>query len=294
MCAEDKKEAGVVVVDPKVKVLDKRHSAHTEQAPTQAMVQSPTPGDLLRAALEQKADVAQMKGLLELHLQWEAAQAEKAYNAAMARFKKVCPPTITKDKTVSYGKGQGATTYNHASLGHELDEITNLLGEHGFSVEHDVDVAPDFKRISVTCIITHEGGHSKTTTIPGPPDTSGSKNSIQQIASTVTYLRRHTLECRLGIATRDEDTDGRAPEVEAPEGHSPIPARAEKAIGAFRKWIATKEGDTTQKDLEKFVGVPVQDWAHAQYEELGALFDEARKLGGIDEQREYIAKRIGG
>jgi hypothetical protein len=310
MCTEDKKEeaGGVVVVDPdciagedredppiQLQVTDRRHHAPSQLqgAVGQALIHSPTPADLLRAALEQKADVAMMKGLLELQLQWEAAQAEKAYNAAMAEFKKVCPPTVVKDKTVTYGKGSGATTYNHASLGNELDHITNPLGEFGFSVEHDVDQGA--KEISVTCIITHAMGHEKRTTLKGPPDTTGSKNSVQAIMSTVTYLRRYSLECRLGIATKDDDTDGvPPPAAPVPEGHSPIPARAEKAIGAFRKWIATKEGDTTQKDLEKFVGMPVQDWAHTQYEDLGKLFDEARKLDGIDDQREYIAKRIGG
>jgi len=40
------------------------------------------------------------------------------------------------------------------------------------------------------------------------PDTSGSKNSIQAVGSTVSYLQRYTLYSILGLASKDADTDG--------------------------------------------------------------------------------------
>ncbi len=43
------------------------------------------------------------------------------------------------------------------------------------------------------------------------PDTSGSKNSIQAIGSTVSYLQRYTLFAILGLASTDQDNDGGAP-----------------------------------------------------------------------------------
>jgi hypothetical protein len=49
-------------------------------------------------------------------------------------------------------------------------------------------------RISVTCILSHnEDGHSEETTLSGPADASGSKNAIQAIGSTLTYLQRYSL-----------------------------------------------------------------------------------------------------
>ncbi len=42
-----------------------------------------------------------------------------------------------------------------------------------------------------------------------PADTSGSKNMVQARGSTITYLERYTLCAILGIATADEDMDGR-------------------------------------------------------------------------------------
>jgi hypothetical protein len=43
-----------------------------------------------------------------------------------------------------------------------------------------------------------------------PKDTSGSKNAIQSIASTITYLQRYTLFAATGLAADDQDDDGKA------------------------------------------------------------------------------------
>ena len=63
----------------------------------------------------------------------------------------------------------------------------------------------------MTCILAHKDGHSEETTLTAPPDTSGSKNAIQSTGSSVTYLKRYTLEAVTGIVTSDDDNDGGAP-----------------------------------------------------------------------------------
>jgi hypothetical protein len=68
--------------------------------------------------------------------------------------------------------------------------------------------------ISVTCKITHIKGHFEETTLSAASDTSGSKNAIQAIGSTLTYLERYTLLALTGLATFDGDDDGQAAEVE--------------------------------------------------------------------------------
>jgi hypothetical protein len=47
-----------------------------------------------------------------------------------------------------------------------------------------------------------------------PPDASGGKNTIQQIASTVTYLQRYTLLAITGVATKGQDDDARGAQPE--------------------------------------------------------------------------------
>ena len=53
-------------------------------------------------------------------------------------------------------------------------------------------------------------GHSESVTLSAPPDDSGKKNNIQQIASTVTYLERYTLLAATGTAVKEQDDDGSA------------------------------------------------------------------------------------
>src|SRR5437660_174203 len=67
--------------------------------------------------------------------------------------------------------------------------------------------------IRVTCILTHVQGHSEQVSMSAQPDTSGSKNSIQAIGSTASYLQRYTLFAATGLAPKDADTDGAEPHV---------------------------------------------------------------------------------
>ncbi len=77
------------------------------------------------------------------------------------------------------------------------------LAAHGFSHRWDTKQADG--RIEVSCILTHNLGHSESTTLEASPDSSGKKNAIQQVASTVTYLQRYTLLAACGLATKDMD-----------------------------------------------------------------------------------------
>jgi hypothetical protein len=85
------------------------------------------------------------------------------------------------------------------------DAITAGLGvvgiTHRWTVKQEKDV------IWVSCVLTHELGHSEETTLMGAPDNSGGKNSIQAIASAVTYLERYTLKAACGLAEQN-DNDG--------------------------------------------------------------------------------------
>ena len=156
--------------------------------------------------LEKNVDVEKIRDMLQIQKEWEAMEAKKAYHLAMAEFKKN-PPTILKDKTVGYKNNDGsATGYNHASLGNVTKEINSSLSEHGFSAAWKM-TQPD-NSVEVTCTITHKFGHSESTSIKSPADTSGKKNPIQAIASTITYLERYTLLALTGLATHDQDDDG--------------------------------------------------------------------------------------
>src|SRR6185437_5173035 len=94
--------------------------------------------------------------------------------------------------------------------------VCPLLASVGIS--HHWDVSENDKgAISVTCALTHQLGHKETVTLSAPPDASGKKNAIQQKGSTITYLERYTFLALVGLATVDQDDDGKH-SSEEPDG----------------------------------------------------------------------------
>jgi hypothetical protein len=162
-----------------------------------------TPMQMLQVAVERGDDLEKLRQLMDLQDRWEAAQARKAYVAAIAAFKAE-PMRILKSKHVNI---PGGAKFAHATLADVCDGVVAALSKHGLS--HKWELQQDGDRITVTCILTHEAGHSERTMLSGLPDDSGKKNGIQQIASTVTYLQRYTLMAAVGLAAKDMDDDGR-------------------------------------------------------------------------------------
>ena len=176
-----------------------------------------TPMRLIEIAITQNADVAKLEKLFELQLRWEANEAKKAFVAAMNAFK-ADPPEIIKNKLVAYGEGSRAVSYKHATLDQVCDNVTEALSKHGISHRWKVEQADSL--IRVTCVLTHQLGHSEETTLTAGADTSGSKNAIQAIGSAVTYLERYTLLAATGLAAANGDNDGQgAPQMETLQVH---------------------------------------------------------------------------
>jgi hypothetical protein len=163
------------------------------------------PAEMIALAVAKGRDLEKLKGLLDLQERWEANEAKKAYNRAMSDFK-ANPPSIKKDRKVviRHKDNVGVTKYNHASLWNVVLKITEALSKHGLSASWRTKQEG---KICVTCKITHELGHSEETTLCADPDATGSKNSIQAIGSTISYLERYTLLALTGLATHDQDDD---------------------------------------------------------------------------------------
>jgi hypothetical protein len=161
-----------------------------------------SPAALIQSAISGGADLEKLEKLLALQERWEANEAKKAYVAAMAAFK-ANPPRIEKTKTVSFS----GTTYKHALLADAAEKINRALSQHGLSAAWTTKQEGD--AITVICTITHDMGHSESTSLTAGPDKSGAKNAIQAIGSTVSYLERYTLFALTGLASHDMDDDGR-------------------------------------------------------------------------------------
>ncbi len=162
------------------------------------------PSAMIEFAISKGADLEKLEKILELQERFERNEAKKAYHVAMTEFKKN-PPEILKDRKVSFGEGK--TSYHHATLANVCEKVIEGLSKHGLSHGWKTDQTQENK-ITVECVITHSQGHGESTKLSAEPDTSGSKNKIQAMGSTITYLERYTLLALTGLATFDMDDNG--------------------------------------------------------------------------------------
>jgi len=157
-------------------------------------------------ALSHNVDIDKLEKMLELQARWEQMEAKKAYTLAMAAFK-ADPPKINKDRHVKFATQKGTTEYYHASLANVTEKINSSLAAHGLSAAWKTE-QNSTSGIVVTCTITHKQGYSESTSLAAGKEQSGTKNDIQAIGSTITYLQRYTLLSLTGLATHDQDDDG--------------------------------------------------------------------------------------
>ncbi len=157
---------------------------------------------LIEFALAKNSTVETIEKLLALQERHEANEARKAYTVAMNNFK-ADAPTIVKNKAVGYTAKGSTVGYKHATLDQVSAIIGSALAKHQLS--HRWNTEQNGKEIKVTCIITHALGHSESVSLTSFPDDTGSKNSIQAVGSTVTYLQRYTLLAASGVAVGDDD-----------------------------------------------------------------------------------------
>ncbi len=224
-------------------------------------------------------DVAKLRELLELQERWEANEAKKAYVVAMSGFK-ADPPEILKDKTVSYGQ----TSYRHATLYNVTSKINSALSLHGLTASWRT--AQDNGSIKVTCKITHVLGHSEETSLSAPPDDSGKKNVIQQMASTITYLERYTLFALTGLAGKDQDDDGNG--AGKPPAQVRRPTDEEwKVIAEVCKAIPAPTGKRV--DAKKVAAICYESRQAYPYN-MSAVSRIAKWLSGMNRPELFIAE----
>ena len=172
-----------------------------------------TPMSLIADAQSNGADIEKMQQLFELQLRWEENEAKKAYNDAMTKFKSETF-VMKKDGNASFKtKNGGEMQYSYITLANVIEIVVPLLSKYGFS--HSWEPKQNGQTVHVTCKVSHMMGHSESVTLCSGLDTTGLKNNIQMIGSTVTYLQRYTFMAILGLASTDQDNDGKSsPQVE--------------------------------------------------------------------------------
>ena len=180
-----------------------------------------SPAKLLELAISSNADLDKLEKLMDLQERWDAKQAKKSFLGAMSKFQSECPE-LKKSKTVAFGN----TKYSYIPLGEISKQIKGALKDCGLSYRWETK---ENGKITITCIVSHVDGHSESNTMTAEKDGSGSKNDIQQIGSTMTYLQRYSLIGALGISTAEQDVDSVKPKKE------PIKLSVEKSSALLKK-----------------------------------------------------------
>lgn len=175
------------------------------------------PMEIMMAAVDKgmgKDQLEVIERMFEFDLRVKAQQAKEASVKAMAAFKEN-PPEIIKSKKAGFDHkdGKGSTEYSYADLAIVASACNEGLSKHGLSASWKHSQEND--SITVTCIITHELGHSESTSLTAKPDQSGKKNPIQALASTISYLEKYTLLAITGLAAKGMDDDGNSAGAQA-------------------------------------------------------------------------------
>lgn len=165
-----------------------------------------------RLASNKDVDVVKLQALIDMQKDIMAVNAKAAFNGAFAKMQAILPTVAERGRT---------DKASYAELEDIVEACRPVLAQFGFSLSHKTEW-PDKTTVKVIGILTHEDGHARESEFLASADTSGSKNAIQALGSSVSYGRRYTTKDLLNIVTRREDDDGKKSERAtdaAPEGY---------------------------------------------------------------------------
>lgn len=200
-----------------------------------------TPLEMLNRAVANGADIAVLERLMDLQDRWDKAAARRAFDNAIAEAKAQIP-SIQRNRM-----GHNSKAYaDFAGIAKVVDPV---LSAKGLSYRFRSQQAD---KINVTCVLSHKDGHSEETTLSGPSDTTGNKNAVQAIGSTLTYLQRYSLMQALGLAVSNDDDGAKSEDSTSPISQEQI----EELIELADEVEADKPKFCKYLKVESFAAIP--------------------------------------
>lgn len=166
-----------------------------------------------RCVLDPNFSVDKLQALLKVQQEWDAIQAKKAFDEAKAKFSAFAIRVSRDKENTQYGS-------RYTTLGNLVNTVTPYLAQCDLHARWEPDQTDGIK---MTCILRHKMGHEERAMMKVPVDTSGAKNPIQQIKSSMTYARNCTFEMVCGLASSngavnaDDDGNGASAKPQVPE-----------------------------------------------------------------------------
>ena len=180
-----------------------------------------------RAARDPAVSVDKLEKLYDLQKRVREDAARRAFDEAFPAMSAELPEIDKRGKIIIKEKGGDKIIQ---STPYALWEDTNrlikpVLTKHGFGLSFRISQVPE--RITVTAVLSHNGGHREETAFSAPIDSTGSKNNVQGWGSSLSYCKRYAGTTILNLTTRGEDDDGKA------AGHEPAADNTLAALNAL-------------------------------------------------------------
>lgn len=211
-------EPSMKVVNPPAEPKSKSEVAVQASSPPPAMVPNndfftSAMQTVERLAVNKDVDVEKLDRATAVLERMIDRNAKVAYDAAMSAMQPYLPVIDRRgliEVRAKDGKGErtGAVTQStRFGKWEDINEaIKPILHEHGFALTFRVSSQD---KIVVTGIVSHRVGHREETSLTLPHDSTGSKNAVQAVGSSISYGKRYVTGALLNITTREEDDDGR-------------------------------------------------------------------------------------
>lgn len=150
-----------------------------------------------RVASDPGSDIAKLEKMLDMQERVLNRNAAQSFTADMAMMQGEMP------RVFKLASGHNTT---YARLEDINDTVRPVLQKFGFAVTFKTD-QPSPKDVTITATLSHREGHKESSSLTLPCDTSGSKNAVQAVGSTISYGKRYAMCALLNISTGD-DTNG--------------------------------------------------------------------------------------
>ena len=208
-----------------------------------------TPMDLLQLAIEKEGSIDVIERLAALQMQIQDRDDRVAFSEAMANFRDKDVPVVIRERPIK--DRQGTLLYKGVALEDVATPLSKALLKHGITYRFKSADLPD-GRTRVTCLLRLKGTayEEEGATLAAPTDTSGGKDTLKGVGSTVSYLEKYTLLQSCGVHVYGAD-----PEATETEGIT-------QSAGA--DWVAKIQEASTAEECMK-------SWTEANNVAKGAI-----------------------
>jgi hypothetical protein len=173
-----------------------------------------------RMAVNPDVDIEKLKALMAMRKEFLAEKQRVAFDAAFAEMQPELPTIDRNGRIVVFskadrdaGKTDGKPIQNTPyALFEDISEaVRPVLANHGFGLSFRTGEGQGGK-LRITGILSHRDGHRETDFIDLQHDSTGSKNAVQAVGSSVSYGKRYVTINLLNVVSRasqERDDDGR-------------------------------------------------------------------------------------